>query len=118
MNWSKLTSVQQLEELKEKSHQKAILIFKHSTRCSISRAALDRLERSWKEDEMQALEPVFLDLIAYRDVSNQVANVFDVVHESPQAIVIQKGQAVYDSSHFDINYQEIKAIAGRQPVTN
>jgi bacillithiol system protein YtxJ len=110
MVWKKLEGVSQLEQIHARSKEKKVLIFKHSTRCSISRTALDRLERNWKEDEMKDVEAYFLDLISYREISTQVANQFNIEHQSPQVLVIKNGEAIYDSSHFDIDYNSIKKI--------
>jgi bacillithiol system protein YtxJ len=108
MNWIKLESENQLSEIQEKSRVENILIFKHSTRCSISRATLDRLERNWKQEDVKNVQPYFLDLIANREVSNQVSKNFNVEHESPQVLLIRNGQSVYNRSHFDIDFQSIK----------
>ncbi|WP_448530512.1 bacillithiol system redox-active protein YtxJ [Raineya sp.] len=109
MKWINLENLAQLAEIKEKP---LALIFKHSTRCSISSAALDKLQRNWKEEEMQGINPYFLDLIRYREISNQIAREFGVEHQSPQAIVLQNGKVIYHDSHFGIDYSEIKkAIA-------
>jgi len=118
MNWHSLISLDQLADIKQQSFEKNVIIFKHSTRCSISRTTLDRLERNWNAGEMAEVAPYFLDLIAHREVSNQVAEMFDVPHESPQVLVIHKGKSVYDASHFDIDYNEIKKLVKGQPVTN
>jgi len=110
MKWSELKTPQQVHQILQESKEKAVLIFKHSTRCNISRMALDRLERNWNESEMGHLKPYFLDLISYRDISNQVAEQFDVEHESPQVLIIDKGQAVYDQSHMGIDYRAIRDV--------
>lgn len=86
MNWTELKSPDQLDVIREESNSKPVLIFKHSSRCSISRLALDRLERKWGQ-EAQGIKPYFLDLISYRDISNHVAHQFDVEHESPQVLL-------------------------------
>jgi bacillithiol system protein YtxJ len=109
MKWNSLNAVDQLEKIKAESKEKPVLIFKHSTRCNISRATLDRLERNWKEDEMSNITPYFLDLISYRSISNLIAEEFDVEHESPQILIIDKEKSVYTESHFNIDYQKIKA---------
>lgn len=116
MNWLKLESIEQLQTIKDNSSENLVLIFKHSTRCSISRAALDRLERNWQQGEMNDVKPFYLDLIRYRDVSDQIAEDFSVEHESPQVLVIKNGQSVYDRSHIDINYRELAAIARRPAI--
>ncbi len=105
MNWIQLNSPNQLAEIKEKSKQKPQVIFKHSTRCSISSMAKGRLERSSAPDDADFY---FLDLISYRDISNKIAKDFHVFHESPQIIVIKNGECVYDESHGSITMDEIK----------
>ena len=107
MNWHKLTSVDQIQEIKETSQEKPVLIFKHSTRCSISSMSLDRLLRKWKPEDIEQIVPYYLDLIAFRDLSDEVARQFLVPHQSPQVMIIKNGVSVYDSSHFGISYPEI-----------
>ncbi len=107
MNWENLQNISQLEEIKRMSDTKPVLIFKHSTRCSISSMAWDRMRRNWKDSDTEKVTPYYLDLISYRDVSNAVATEFGIRHESPQVILIKNGEAVYDNSHMGINYQEI-----------
>ncbi|MBL7843077.1 MAG: bacillithiol system redox-active protein YtxJ [Cyclobacteriaceae bacterium] len=114
MQWNKLTELRQLDDISKESAQQKILIFKHSTKCSTSRAMLDRLERNWKEDEMKAIKPYFLDLLSYRQISNAIAEKFNVEHESPQVIIIQDDKAIYHASHFGINYSTIKDVSKSQ----
>lgn len=111
MNWNQLIENSTLVKIKEESADKPVLIFKHSTRCSISSMALNRLERSWQDADMENITPYYLDLISYRDISNQIAAEFDVPHQSPQVIVIKDGKAIYDNSHMGINYEDLKEIA-------
>ena len=113
MKWSELRSANQIDIIREESKENPVLIFKYSSRCSISRMALDRLERSWDESDMQMVKPYFLDLIMYRNVSNQIADVFDVEHESPQVLIIDNEKSIYDQSHMGIQYEAIKdAVKG------
>jgi bacillithiol system protein YtxJ len=107
MIWTELRNESQLEQIQEESKTKSILIFKHSRRCSISQVALDRLERKWKAEETQHIKPYFLDLISYRETSQTIARQFDVDHESPQVLIIEDGESIYDRSHFDIDYDKI-----------
>ena len=109
MIWKNLETIEQLKDIDSLSEQKAILIFKHSTRCSISAAALDRLER--QTGELPTAANFYLDLIANRGVSNEVASRYDVIHESPQALIIRNGKAVHVTSHFDINWADLKSAA-------
>lgn len=107
MDWNKLENIAQLQEIKVQSRDKPVLIFKHSTRCSISSMAWDRMKRNWKSEDSDKATPYYLDLISFREVSNEVAKAFDVYHESPQVILIKEGLAVYDNSHMGINYKDI-----------
>lgn len=108
MNWIALDSSPMLEQIKKDSEHGAIVIFKHSTRCSISATALSRLERAWQQSEVANTQTYLLDLISFREISNQIAQTFGIMHESPQVLVIRNGQCVFDASHWDIDYQDIK----------
>lgn len=108
MEWIALRESRQLDEIVEQSKKNPVLIYKHSTRCNISRAALDRLERKWN-GAVGGITPYFLDLITYREVSNRIAEMFDVEHHSPQVLVIANGKSVLDLSHFDIDFEKIKS---------
>ncbi len=99
MNWITLNNINQLQEIKQHSNLRPQVIFKHSTRCSISSMVLKRLEREGAPDTMDFY---FLDLIKFRDISNQVSEMFDVSHESPQILLIKNGECVYDESHYAI----------------
>lgn len=107
MKWYPITSVEDINILIDRSRVIPCLIFKHSTRCSISSMAKSRMEMSWdfSEDEM---ETYFLDLIRYRDVSNHIASTFGVDHQSPQALLIKDGQCEYDASHLSIRVADLK----------
>jgi bacillithiol system protein YtxJ len=110
MNWNTIDNVSQIDLLKKESEQQTVLIFKHSTSCSISRTVLDRLERHWKAEDAPQAKPYFLDLLSHRDVSKQLVDVFGVQHESPQALIIKNGKVVYHNSHFGIEYAQLKEI--------
>jgi bacillithiol system protein YtxJ len=109
LNWQNLTSLSQLSELLEASRNtgKPIAIFKHSTRCSISAMAKQRLERDWDIPNEQ-LPAYYLDLLNYRDVSNEIAEQLGVKHESPQLLLVKDGKCLYDASHNSISVKEIK----------
>lgn len=106
VNWTELTDIAQLSEVTAISNEKPVVIFKHSTRCSISRMALKQFEREY--DLNYSVAAYFLDLIAHRDISNEIASRFNVYHESPQLILIRDGKAVYDVSHSDIDAVALK----------
>lgn len=101
MNWKDITTENQFQDLL--SNQQVFVVFKHSTRCSISSMVKNRLERDLQQD----IDVYYLDLIAYRNVSNHIAQVSGVTHESPQIIVFKNGSAVYDASHTAISADEL-----------
>jgi bacillithiol system protein YtxJ len=106
MNWNKLTDETQLATIKEESAQQPVLIFKHSTTCSISAMAYSRMERNWKDDA--GIKPYYLDLLRFRSISNRLASEFGVEHESPQVLLIHNGECVYDASHMGISFQALQ----------
>ena len=101
-----LTDSTQLEEIEDASNSKLVVIFKHSTRCSISRMALRQFENEF--DLEGKVIPYFLDLLNYRTISNEIASKFEVEHQSPQLLLISKGKCIYDASHSDIDARVIK----------
>lgn len=102
IKWNQLTELKHLEEAIETSNELPVLLFKHSTRCAISRMALKGFEQEYSIDENEA-KPYFLDLLEHRDISNKIAERLGVMHQSPQLIIIKKGEAVYNASHSDID---------------
>jgi bacillithiol system protein YtxJ len=105
INWNELTDLGQLNEIIDLSNEKPVAIFKHSTRCSVSRMALKQFENEFNSSDK--VTPYFLDLIAHRDISNEIANRFGVTHQSPQLILIKEGKAIYNVSHSDIDAEEL-----------
>ena len=99
MNWITLTTTSALDKIKEDSFQNPQFIFKHSTSCSISKMVLSRFESTY---DSASLSVYLLDLLNYRDLSNQIANDFNVKHESPQLLVIKDGECCKHSSHTSI----------------
>ncbi len=96
--WMPLVSLDQLEEIAAKSESKTQVIFKHSTTCGISRMVLNMFNTSYDYSESQ-FDLYFLDLHAYREVSNEVGYRFQVIHQSPQLLVIRNGVVVAHASH-------------------
>lgn len=101
VNWIPLTSLEQLETIKETSKNEAVFIFKHSTRCGISSMVIKRFEALFTEDH-QHLKVFYLDLLNYRDISDEVGYTFQVMHQSPQLLIIKNGVSVFNASHYDV----------------
>jgi len=107
MQWKNITDLEQISQIKQQTGYS--LIFKHSTRCSVSSMAKRRFELDWSvipEDT----NLYFLDLISYRDISAQIAETFQVQHESPQILLIKNGDCVLDASHSDISADEVAEV--------
>jgi bacillithiol system protein YtxJ len=106
IKWQSLTSLEDLDKLCEESNSKKVVIFKHSTACPLSSIAKMRLEEDWDKDFN--VTTYYLDLIKYRNISNEVAARFAVHHESPQVIVIEEGECILDESHLDISINNLR----------
>ncbi len=100
--WLPLNTVAQLNHIEKKSKTKTQVIFKHSTRCGISRMVIKQFVDGFNVTE-DDLDLYYLDLLAYRDVSNEVGYKFQVMHQSPQMLVIKNGVTVANASHGAIN---------------
>ncbi len=114
MIWQQLTNQSQLQDIIHTSQQpdnyRAVVIFKHSTRCSISSMALSRFEAKWQDDP--TIPVFYLDLLQHRDISNDIASLFGITHQSPQVLVIKNGACIYDASHTGITVSGVlEAIA-------
>jgi bacillithiol system protein YtxJ len=103
MSWIKLDNDNQLKEIKADNGYS--IIFKHSTRCSISMMAKKRIDMDLS-DLPTTVKPYFLDLIAHRAISNQISEAFQVHHESPQLLLIKGGECILDQSHGDISIED------------
>lgn len=107
--WLPLTQPDQLVDLAQASHEQPVLIFKHSTTCSISAAAKSKIERQWAESGLADVPLYYLDLLRFRPLSAEIAAQFGIRHESPQLLLIQDGECRYDASHMGIRLNDVKA---------
>jgi len=105
--WIELTSSDQLKTAIEHSTERPILLFKHSTRCSISSMAKSRFEKNWNQ-ENKVCDLYYLDLIAFRAISNEIENITGVVHQSPQAILLKNKKVIYQETHSSIDASDIE----------
>ena len=105
MVWKQLNDAEEWKHILSQSFERPQVVFKHSTRCSISSLAKTRLEKTFSYTHPFYL----LDLLQYRPISNQIAEDLKVTHESPQVLVIKDGACIYYESHTAIDYDEIIA---------
>ena len=105
VSWLPLETLEKLDEIYQQNDEINV-IFKHSTRCPVSSMAKRNLE--YDSDLIPtASKFYFLDLIKYRSISNRIAELWGVRHESPQVLVVQGDRLLYDASHSDIEMQSI-----------
>ncbi len=104
--WKKIESQKDLDLAVEKSFKHKVLIFKHSTRCFISKTVLKSFEKQMENSDKDQ-SYYFLDLIAHRDISNEIESRFNVTHQSPQLIALENGKAFYNASHQSIDLDNI-----------
>jgi bacillithiol system protein YtxJ len=107
--WQPLTQSEQLLDIVRESQEQPVIIFKHSTTCSISAAAKGKLERQWADAGLSDVKLYYLDLLRYRPISTEIAQKFGVQHESPQLLLIQDGECRYDASHMGIRLSDVKS---------
>ncbi|HET8885814.1 MAG TPA: bacillithiol system redox-active protein YtxJ [Salinimicrobium sp.] len=105
--WHQINEISDLEKIEKESEKHPVVIFKHSTRCGISRMVLKQFESDYKDHHKDDLKLYFLDLLNHRDISNEIAKKFDVVHESPQLIILKNGKVVHHASHHSIDVSKV-----------
>lgn len=105
-DWINLDSEDTLTDIIESSKNKAQIIFKHSTRCGISEFAKERIEKSYDQIEGKA-DFYYLDLLNHRNISNLIAERLNVIHQSPQIIILKDGEVVHSVTHHSIQPEGI-----------
>ena len=109
---TQLTHTEQLEGLLADSHERPVLLFKHSRSCGVSAEALDELV-SHLNDEIGGARYAMVTVQTHRDVSNAVAARLGVRHHTPQAILVRDGRVVWSASHFRVTAEELRrALSG------
>jgi bacillithiol system protein YtxJ len=108
-NWNTIKTEKDVLDIIEKSKDKPQIIFKDSVSCGISAFAKERLKNDFPLIE-NISDFNYLDLLSYREVSNFIAKKLNVIHQSPQIIVLIKGEVIYRDSHHSI---EAKKIANK-----
>ncbi len=106
--WIDLEREEQLSAIQSLSFEQPVVIFKHSTRCSTSSMIKSRLERS---DAPEGFTFYYLDLLLYRPLSNRIAEIYSIEHESPQVLLIRNGECIYEESHMAIRMEELEEMS-------
>lgn len=108
-SWKQLLKEEDLSKVIENSHNKPCVLFKDSTTCGISASAKHRVEADFAKIE-DKVDFYYLDLLRYRSVSNLIAEKLNVIHQSPQVIVLKNGEVVHHSSHYAISVDKIAEV--------
>src|SRR5687767_1819757 len=93
--FTQISDTAELEQLLARSHDGPVILFKHSSTCPISSEAYRRMSQVTNEVTLVVVQRA-------RDVSSEIASRTGIRHESPQAIVLRNGEAVWSASHYDI----------------
>ncbi len=107
IDWQLLSNEEQLQFMNKASIEKPVVLFKHSTSCSISNVALKRFEKNYDKKIEGKAHFYLLDILNHRDISNEISQMYGVKHESPQMLIIQSGICTIHESHFDISFNNV-----------
>lgn len=105
MNWQSLSTTEEAINLSQKH---PIILFKHSTRCPVSATVKSTFEDDWENKLEDHTSVFYIDVIGKRNLSNEIAQILEVEHQSPQLLIIYKKKCIFHSSHFSINYSDVK----------
>ncbi|RKP55340.1 bacillithiol system redox-active protein YtxJ [Cohnella endophytica] len=103
-NVQQLTTIEQWEQALKGSAAKPLLVFKHSTSCSVSAGAHEEFTHFIEDRKAEQVDYAIVHVIEDRPVSNAIAEQLDIKHASPQAILVKDGQPVWNTSHWHITY--------------
>ncbi len=108
MPFKDLADIDELEAAIAESRQRPVLLFKHSRTCGISAEALDELRAHAGDGELRAAYKM-ITVQSHRGLSDEAAARFGIRHETPQAILLRDGRAVWNASHFRITRRRLDA---------
>ncbi len=109
--FTEFKKTEKLEELFETSLKEPVVFFKHSITCPISTNVFG---------EVANLDSAIWVVVVQeaRNVSSEIANKTGVRHESPQAIIVKDGKAIYAASHYDISVSEMENILAKERIVS
>jgi len=108
--WQEITTVQEWQQLLEKSNEKQIIMFKHSTTCPVSASALEEYDEYLSKQPNSDVDYYLVKVIESRPVSNQIAEDLNVKHASPQIILFKDQKSIWNTSHWSITTKHITAV--------
>lgn len=108
MSYTDVTSTAALAEMITLSEQQPVLFFKHSRTCGISDRAFREFERYLQSPESTQVRNCVIVVQTAREVSNSLARLMGIEHETPQAILVRDGRAVWNDSHMALKSEALK----------
>ena len=102
---SKYLNLDNFSQINEILKLDKAIIFKHSTQCPISADALAEFESFLSEDP--AVMAYYVDVIKDRSLSQKIAQTFNIQHESPQILILERGKVKFNTSHRNIKKQTL-----------
>lgn len=107
--FQEINSIAALKDVIQQSDKQPVLFFKHSNTCGISQRAFGEFERYLDSPESLAVRNYVIVVQTAREVSNELARLTAIQHESPQAILVHGGKAVWNDSHMALKTDRLKA---------
>jgi monothiol bacilliredoxin len=104
-----ISHIDELDDAIAESRERPVLLFKHSRTCGISCEALDELHAHAVDFKGLAAYKV-ITVQSHRHVSNEAAARLGIRHETPQAILLRDGRAVWTASHFRITKDKLDDV--------
>ena len=101
-----ISGIDELERMLAESRTRPLLLFKHSYTCGVSAEALDEVY-AHIEEQARGVRYAMVTVQTHRDVSNAIAERLGIRHETPQAILVRNGRAVWNASHFRVTASEV-----------
>jgi len=113
-NWKVINDESQVEEIIQESYSNPVVLFKNSDRCGVSYGVLSRFKEEMAEANNGGVSFYILDVVSHRDIASLFAQKLNVRHESPQALVIERGMCGYHKSHWNISFTELMSYIANQ----
>lgn len=110
MEWSEITTIEEWEEIFEKSTEKGQVILKHSTTCPVSFNALDEYNAYLADKPNENIDYTLVKVRESRPVSNKIEEDLGVKHESPQMIFIKDKKSYWNTSHWAVTKAHMTAV--------
>ncbi|QTL52806.1 bacillithiol system redox-active protein YtxJ [Priestia aryabhattai] len=110
MEWTEITTLEEWDDILEKSTKRGQVILKHSTTCPVSSNAIKEYEHYLEGSPNNNLDYILVKVIESRAVSNQITKDLSVKHESPQIIFVKDKFKYWTASHWSVTTEHMTAV--------